>query len=521
MTALVATAAIAMMLTALMPALAVPGSSFGTLTGTVSDINDGEPIEGARVEVHYHGILRIDITDSAGKYRIDNIPECFCLKTINVTKDGYRPESKDVAVDGVTVVDFELLHMELEPYTGSIVGTVTDEHDGTPLEGARIVLEYHETLRETYTDSEGKYTFGQVPECYCLKKVSATKEGYRPESQDVGVSGVTAVDFQLMVEEQVPPAGTVTGKVTDAQNGEPIEGALTELQYNGHTRTSYTDAEGWYLFENVPEDWNPKTIKATKDGYRPASKEFDVEGFTVVDIELLIEENEPETGSISGTVTDADTGEPVEGAWVTIEFHGATKAALTDSEGRYALDGIPICRCLKNVTVEKAGYDILSALVGVGESTVKDFELEPVDAGPDGGTITGVVTDAGTGEPIEGAKVTVSYHETLRTATTDSDGRYTVTGVPECFCLKEVKVSMDGYHGQSKSVGVYGTTVVDFALQPRETGGDGSASGITGGGVAGGMTGQQLAVSGLLGGVLVLVVLVVYMIITARRKQEL
>mgnify|MGYP000727108697 CR=1 FL=1 len=114
---------------------------------------------------------------------------------------------------------------ELEPFYGSVLGTVTDLENGELLEGAKVVIEYHDMVRTTFTDSEGEYRFDQVPECFCLKKVTASMDHYRPETEEVGVSGETVVDFALMIEEMQPEDGTLSGVVYDAETGEPIEGA--------------------------------------------------------------------------------------------------------------------------------------------------------------------------------------------------------------------------------------------------------------------------------------------------------
>ena len=125
-TALVAMAAIAMMLFALVPAMAMPGPTSGTVTGTVTDADTGEPIEDAMVTISYHGITRLDMTDANGRYAFNNVPLCYCLKNISVTKKGYEDQSKDVGVGKLTVVDFELVPTDgggNKPNHGSILGT--------------------------------------------------------------------------------------------------------------------------------------------------------------------------------------------------------------------------------------------------------------------------------------------------------------------------------------------------------------------------------------------------------------
>jgi len=289
--AIIAVSVIATMLMALFPAMAGPGGTQATVMGTVTDMNNNEPIEGALVVISYHGTEMSMLTDEEGKYKFVNVPECFCLKTVKVTKDGYRPETEEVAVSGTTVVDFELLFMELEPYEGTVRGTVTDNHDGTPMQGVHIELEYHGTVRDVYTDSDGKYRFDSVPICYCLKKVTATKEHFRPETKEVGVQSVTVVDFQLWIEEQSPNnGGTVSGTVTDVETGEPIEGALVVIKHDGAVWKVLTDEEGQYTLTGIPLCFCLKDISVSADGYEAQETSIAVDEETVIDFELEIED---------------------------------------------------------------------------------------------------------------------------------------------------------------------------------------------------------------------------------------
>ena len=401
-TALIAISFIAMMLVALLPAAAIPDSNMGTVMGTVTDINNGEPIEDALVLISFHGTEMSSLTDEEGNYKFMNVPECFCLKTMKVTKDGYRPETDEVAIDGVTTVDFELLFMELEPYEGIVMGTVTDICDGQPMEDVRVELEYNGHVREVYTDSDGKYTFGQVPEGSDLIKVTATKEHYRPEAKEIAVSGETVVDFELGHEELPPLAWTLMGMVTDINTGSPIIGALVQLEYNDHIRETTTEADGLYLFEDVPEAWNPKHIKVSKEAFRPESKDIDVEGDTVADFQLMIEELPPnaDKGTLSGVVVDANTGEPVEGTQMTLEYHEAILSVATDAEGRYTFTNVPVCYCLKDLSASKDGYTPQAMSIGIDEGTIQDISLVPEEEMPGPEDESPTITPGGSGSTV-------------------------------------------------------------------------------------------------------------------------
>ncbi len=289
--AIIAVSVIAVMFLSLYPVTAGPGPMGATVMGTVTDINDGESIEKALVVISYHGIKRSTLTDSNGRYSFMNVPECYCLKKITASKDGYRPETKEVGVSGVTVVNFQLLYMEKEPYTGSIVGTVTDINDGTPLEGAKVVLEYHELVRTTFTDSNGEYRFDEVPECFCLKKVTASKEHYRPETKEVAVSGETTVDFELMTEEKEPYDGTLSGIVSDADTGDPIPGARVTVEHDGETWSDVTDDEGKYMITGLPMCYCLKDVTVAAEGYETQSGQVAIDTDTVMNVALEPVEN--------------------------------------------------------------------------------------------------------------------------------------------------------------------------------------------------------------------------------------
>ncbi|MBC8232682.1 carboxypeptidase regulatory-like domain-containing protein [bacterium] len=82
-------------------------------------------------------------------------------------------------------------------------------------------------------------------------------------------------------------------------------------------------------------------------------------------------------GSINGYVTDADTGNAIKWAFIIAIQKPAKKWTLTNSNGYYELADLPEGDWL--VIVIKKGYEAGFAKVSVnpGETTTKDFQLEP------------------------------------------------------------------------------------------------------------------------------------------------
>ncbi len=288
MNAMIAVPIIAMLLLSLGPVTGLPEDNWATVKGTVTDINDGEPIVGAEVTISYHGIVRTDITDTSGAYEFTNVPMCFCMKTIDVSKDGYRPESKDVGVQVVTVVDFELMHEEMEPTEGSVSGIVTNADNDLPIEGATMTLEYHGNTLTSVTDADGAYMFTNVPMCFCMKDLSVKADGYEDQARQVAVAEGTIEDFALEPEDGGSNGlyGIVTGIVTDASTNGPIAGALVTLEYHDIVRTTVTDADGHYAFQDVPICFCMKDLSVEADGYEDAHEQVAVGEETTQDFAL-------------------------------------------------------------------------------------------------------------------------------------------------------------------------------------------------------------------------------------------
>jgi hypothetical protein len=85
------------------------------------------------------------------------------------------------------------------------------------------------------------------------------------------------------------------------------------------------------------------------------------------------------TGRISGTVTDSQTGDPIEGAVVTVAFQGSpfltNPSDTTNASGNYAIGPIPQGTYPK-VTVSAPGYDELTQEVVVDGQVTVDPQLD-------------------------------------------------------------------------------------------------------------------------------------------------
>jgi thermitase len=404
----------------------------GTITGSITDAGSGSPIAGATVTAN----SRTTTTDASGEYTIAGVPPG--TYQVTASKSGYESSSLIVTVsEGNTAVADLTLTRIIVP--GTITGTITAAGSGSSIAGATVT----DGTRTTTTDASGEYAVADVPPG--TYQVTASKEGYESSSLTVTVSeGNTALaDLALT---RVIVLGTVTGTVTAAGSGSSIAGATV----TDGTRTTTTDASGEYTIANVP----PGTyqVRASKSGYESSSLTVTVsEGNTALADLSLTRIIVP--GTITGSVTDAGSGSPIAGAMVT----DSTRTATTDASGEYTM--ADVSPGTYEVTASKSGYESSSLTVTVleGNTALADLALTRVIVL---GTVTGTVTDAGSGSPIAGAVVT----DSTRTTTTDASGEYTIANVPPG--TYQVTGSKSGYESSSLTVTVSegNTAVADLSL---------------------------------------------------------
>lgn len=137
---------------------------------------------------------------------------------------------------------------------------------------------------------------------------------------------------------------------------------------------------------------------------------------------------------LQGTITDSYTGQPLAAATLTIDTSRvplnadgsySTTAWQRDDSVAVALPGYdPVTISLKDIVAEKPA---------AGTSVVLDVELRP-------NTLAGVVRSSATDQPLANALVAVQIVSgtetvTLAQATTDANGAYQLSDVPEQFTL--------------------------------------------------------------------------------------
>ena len=161
-------------------------------------------------------------------------------------------------------------------------------------------------------------------------------------------------------------------------------------------------------------------------------------------------------GDVFGVVTDAATGEGIEGATVTLLFveppPGGVGSTVTDAEGAYAFTDVtpqpdghePEAPFI--VIAEADGYDSASSANFSYDGTAPvevDLVLPPQDGTP---RVSVTVTDAASGAPIDEGFVALHYADgdSVPAQATDSDGVLRIWNVREGVDFR-FSVAAEGY----------------------------------------------------------------------------
>jgi hypothetical protein len=298
----------------------------GTLTGLVIDPNH-QPVQQATVRVTGKAEPQQTSTGSDGRFRIDGVHAGS--QSVSVIHAVYGTGTKTVEVNaGITTdITIQLMGSTTSQY-GSLRGFVY-ESNGGPVAGAHVTV-----LNSTYSSNTtvtGAYSIENIPYGTHTLTVSAseftTKSGL---AVTINSPGPTVYET-VYLSRQTPVGVTITGKVVTSA-GSPVANAAVKLKdHSGSVRDVTTGTDGSYTFAGIQLE-NHYTLSAASSGYADsASYDFFVESSSaskvLPDIQLLAMS---EVGTVTGVVTDGDTGTAMAGVEVHLSY-----MSMSDSEEFY------------------------------------------------------------------------------------------------------------------------------------------------------------------------------------------
>jgi len=316
-------------------------------------------------------------------------------------------------------------------------GVVKDEK-GNPVAGAqvrarRVDKDNFSTVVppvETSSNAKGEFVVSQLRRGPVQLHVSS--EGY---AATMVVTETPNDSFEVRLSSE---GATVEGRVYRKPSGEAVADAEISFLWFEPSKQGFpiappastsTDDTGAYRFDHLSPGYYLPTVRKD-DLYQLFSKN------PLEDL-VHVQGNETKTGSdlflfsgytLTGTVTDRDTGAPIEGVDVAppltiLDMKPA--AAVTDAEGKYRLENLSGLGD-RRLVLEKEGYEkITNGDVdfdpGKLEST-KDFQMT---AEKTRDVVLSGIVKTPEGAPVSGAAVSLYGAKEERT-TTDEGGKFEV-----------------------------------------------------------------------------------------------
>ena len=224
---------------------------------------------------------------------------------------------------------------------GFVSGTVQDQETGNLIEGARVfVLE--DTTLTTFSDSEGKYLLGVLPDTPLQIDASlpgfGSVDGPYPVNANVGETITQPISLVAL-------SGTINGRVTDGIL--PVQGAEVEIEELNLVIT--TDPSGRFELEGFPGIYN---INISKECHISTSQPVSIVAGVNQEVSFTLQALK---SIITGNVKDT-AGIPIENALAEASeaaFPDSIFSEVTDLNGNYKI-------CLNSgiyqIKASQAGY---------------------------------------------------------------------------------------------------------------------------------------------------------------------
>ncbi len=414
----------------------------GSISGTVTDSVTHAALSGASVTCTGTPGCSPTTTATNGTYMLSGLTEG--TYQVNVAQTNYASQTIGVTVGpgGTPTQDFALV-----PNQGSISGTVTDSSTTNPIQNASVTCTGTPACTPTSTISDGTYTLSPLTEGAYQVTVSAS--GYATSTLPFSVGPgavVTGANFAL-----TPANGSISGTVTDSVTSQAVVGATVTCTGSPTCTGTTTVSGGAYTLSNLVD--GTYTVRVAFSGYAPQSLQDTVASGSAPPLPFSLV---PNPGSIMGKVTNSVTGSPISGAGVSCTGCTPTSTAV---DGTYTLSNLT--EGTYQVTYAASGYTSQSPNVNVGPGGTTTENVQLV---PNSGSISGIVSDSVSGNPIFGATVSCTGLPACSGTTTASDGGYLLSPLTEGNY--SVMVSATGYKSQTAVVvvGPGGTPTKNFAM---------------------------------------------------------
>ncbi|MBK7534335.1 MAG: SusC/RagA family TonB-linked outer membrane protein [Myxococcales bacterium] len=222
--------------------------------------------------------------------------------------------------------------------TRSVSGVVVSSEGGAGVANATVQVKDAPTATGT-TGADGTVTIAKAPVGALVLEVRA--EGYAPVDLQIKAGrapAVFAATIAKVLPPPPPPVRAITGLVRDGLTGKALPGATVKVQ--GTEISAQADADGYFALSGVAIADVVLEVSAADFGTAAVTVAAQ-DGTAKIALTSTAPPppEAPTSRAVRGKLTD-ENGEPVIGAAISVI--GSDKTALTDENGAFQLEGLPL-----------------------------------------------------------------------------------------------------------------------------------------------------------------------------------
>jgi alpha-tubulin suppressor-like RCC1 family protein len=349
------------------------------------------------------------------------------------TQNNEKNWDEDVYVTALVLHALNNIGLMVDTETPLLQGKVIDAESRQPLAGVNISFQG----QFTSTDNSGEFI---LP----LKntgdsQISFSLSSYTEIVKNIIISELKSFQLGTVQLKRKSNSSIIKGFITDQQTGTAIDGLNITLS-DGQIITTNN---GYYhaLVE-------PGTITLTiiAHNYRTISADIVVNDGETVDFSpaLILKQNSvPNKSTISGRILDDQSMLPIMGAIIE-QDDGIQQTTGKDGVFKFT----DLTKNSYTYIIKSKGYDkkdIQISITGSGEFNLGDILLHK-EAAVTGSIIQGIISDAQTGKPLCGAKISITGANN-KTIYSNAEGNYKFDGLKAGEI--DINVSIDGYEEAS------------------------------------------------------------------------
>ncbi|MFC1528549.1 M56 family metallopeptidase [Candidatus Latescibacterota bacterium] len=464
-----------------------------TVSGKV--LYKGEPAPGA--DIYFNDFIgqstnKVTKSDKDGMYsfdvekaRLNNGGYYNSYSAVIAYKNNLAPGWKIIRNE-IAFDDFNIVLNEPVYIRGSVIDTSQNPASNAEVSIGSLGIELSEYIvlqkalpfLKVKTDKNGHFLLHNIP-AGSGGSVVATKPGFSETYEYLGPMG--AKEVQITINR----GGNIEGNVYYSESGKPARNVRIIVKNASpiyHINEVWADRKGHFTFENLASD--SYTLYAVVDGDPPewtAHKIKDVivkEGETTKGIEFYLIKG----GLVTGSITNADTGEPIPDHFVSyndpdIKQYNRIAYTITNKQGAFTFRLPPGKTCI--VTSKPNGY--LYPEWWEQGTTVDDFRIKlDVDVNDrdivtknhfkfkKGITIHGR-TITNDGQPVDGVEFKYGRAFEEKSVVTDDNGLFVISGLKEGEQLKLQAIQSEKQLRGKIDVEVSPDAEVEILLEHYET----------------------------------------------------